>query len=186
MTLNQLFWWWQSLFIALLRAHINKSPFTTLNLLKTEFAFVRFEDLHQTVFCLFTAKAYNRVLYGGEMFTSILSKNLTPLPLETKPPDPTKVHRASVHKRSLPHYSSLILNFRGSLIFIMTNQLLALILSRVWVTIDRSWIGNWIYWHLHNVTTNNSNAVANSHPLQCTTARTMSSHSPVSSPVVAW
>jgi hypothetical protein len=40
--------------------------------------------------------------------------------------------------------------------------------------------------HLQNVTTNNYSTNANSHILQCTTARTKSSQSAVSSPVVTW
>jgi hypothetical protein len=40
--------------------------------------------------------------------------------------------------------------------------------------------------HLHVVTTCNYSAIVNSHTLQFTTARTKSSHSAVSSPVVAW
>jgi hypothetical protein len=40
--------------------------------------------------------------------------------------------------------------------------------------------------HLQNVTTCNYSATANSHTLQFTTARTKSSQSTISSPVVAW
>jgi hypothetical protein len=40
--------------------------------------------------------------------------------------------------------------------------------------------------HLQIVTTSNDSAIANSHTLQFTTAHTKSSHSAVSSPVVAW
>jgi hypothetical protein len=54
-----------------------------------------------------------------------------------------------------------------------------LILSRVWVTIDGVWVGNWMYWIFTDVTTSNYSTIANSHILQFTTARTTSSHSPV-------
>jgi hypothetical protein len=40
--------------------------------------------------------------------------------------------------------------------------------------------------HLQNVTTSNYSAITNSHTLQFTRARTKSSQSAVSSPVVAW
>jgi hypothetical protein len=40
--------------------------------------------------------------------------------------------------------------------------------------------------HLQIVTTSNSSAIANPHTLQYTTARTKSSQSAVSSPVVTW
>jgi hypothetical protein len=45
------------------------------------------------------------------------------------------------------------------------------------------WIGNWIY---RTTRTSNYSAFANSHNLQFTTARTKSSQSAVSSPVVVW
>jgi hypothetical protein len=40
--------------------------------------------------------------------------------------------------------------------------------------------------HLHNVTTSNYSAIANSHNLQLNTARNEPSQSAVSSPVVVW
>jgi hypothetical protein len=55
------------------------------------------------------------------------------------------------------------------------------------LTIDGVWIGNWIYWTLTDcdyITI--TSAITNSHTLQFTTARTKSSQSAVSSPVVAW
>jgi hypothetical protein len=56
-------------------------------------------------------------------------------------------------------------------------------MSRDGVTIDAGWIGNWINWTL---TDRNYSALANSHTQQFTTARTKSSQSAVSSPVVVW
>jgi hypothetical protein len=52
------------------------------------------------------------------------------------------------------------------------------------VTIDGVWIGNRIYWTLETRNYNYS-AIANSHTVQFTTARTKSSESAVSSPVFA-
>jgi hypothetical protein len=58
------------------------------------------------------------------------------------------------------------------------------ILSRVWLQTVLGLVTGFIE-HLQNVTTNNS-ANANSHTLQFIKARTESSQSAVSSPVVAW
>jgi hypothetical protein len=45
-------------------------------------------------------------------------------------------------------------------------------------------IGN--IWHLKHISTSNHSAIHNSQTLQFTTARTNSSHSAVSSPIVVW
>jgi hypothetical protein len=59
-------------------------------------------------------------------------------------------------------------------------------LSRIWVTIDGGWIGNWIYWTLTDRNYSNYSAIANSYTLQITTAGIKSSQPAQSSPVVAW
>jgi hypothetical protein len=56
------------------------------------------------------------------------------------------------------------------------------IYSHVWVTIDGVWVGNYIYW----IFISSYSAIANSHTLQFSTARTKSFQSAVSSPVVVW
>jgi hypothetical protein len=55
-----------------------------------------------------------------------------------------------------------------------------IILSRVWVTIDRICIGNWIYWTLTDHNYQFTSTIATSHTPQFTTVRTKSS------PVVTW
>jgi hypothetical protein len=64
--------------------------------------------------------------------------------------------------------------------------LVSMVLSHDGVTIDGFGLVTGFIEHLQIVTTSNYNAIANSHTLQLTTARTKSSHSAVFSPVVAW
>jgi hypothetical protein len=66
------------------------------------------------------------------------------------------------------------------------NHTACLILSRDWVTIDGVWIVIGFIDHSQIVTTSNYSAIAKSHTQRFTTARTKSSQSAVSSPVVAW
>jgi hypothetical protein len=73
--LKQLLWWLFSHRLLLYYCHTYMSSFTTQNLLTTKFVFLKFEYLHQSVLGLFTSEAYTGVLCG-EVFTSILSKNL--------------------------------------------------------------------------------------------------------------
>jgi hypothetical protein len=56
-----------------------------------------------------------------------------------------------------------------------------IIWSHVCVTIDRVWIGDWIYPQLHFVTTSYYSAIADSHTLQLTTAQDYSSQSSLGS-----
>jgi hypothetical protein len=79
---------------------------------------------------------------------------------------------------------SFIFSFKVWILSLLLVRLTyATLLSRVWATIDEVSICRRFIEHLQDVTTSNYSAIANSHTLHFTIARTKSA---ASSPIVAW